>query len=305
MGKPLINTANIVVEPCNILYGSRKQFTIETVADDTGDLGGKTMTFSGYTSTFVESTKTVTLATGTTTPPALLGNNVTVTIPSDSTANEVATLVAAGIALFTDVVKSASASTDTVTVDMSYFGDATAPSEGTTGFTVTEVIEGSGGSLGATDGGVTINFEKTMVEIKPDQTGDQLQDDIITGVSASVDSTLLELTKERISLLIGKTWGDEVTPDGGTSVIGIGDNKNFSNMKQYAKELILKPVTSDDDDFSSSHFFWKALPDLSSISLTGTEKKSAPVTFKCYRDEDKSSEVNVWCYGDGTQDLAV
>ena len=299
----LTNTSSITVESCYLLFGTQKSFTCLCVADVTGSLNTKILTIPAYDFDYVAKSIVVTISTGSSTPTySATTKAIAVQVASGATAAAVAAAVKAGLDLATDMIASVTISTATLTVTLKQFG---LPAEATTdaGFTLVVVTAGEGGTLGATQDGVEITFDKTTADVAPDQFGTQLQDQIMTGVNVTVSSTLLELTAANMSVLLGNSWGAETTPQAGTEVIGVGSSKNFLNLKQYAKQLILRPVKAA--NYATSHFFWKALPNLSSLSLTGSDLKNAPVEFTVMIDETKNTAVNLYCYGDGFQSLGV
>jgi hypothetical protein len=162
----------------------------------------------------------------------------------------------------------------------------------------------NGLDLGGTEGGIEISFETSTVEVKSDQTGEQILDLIQNGTNITVSTTLLEGDLEKIQAMIADVSGDAFTPEGAeaTKVVGYGESKNFQNLSQFAKELVLKPMRLASDDYSENFHFWKAIPQLESLSLSGTSFKSMPITFTIIRDASKNAKVNLFAFGDGTQE---
>lgn len=298
--------SNIKIEPCNVFWGKRKQFTVLCVADVAGSLNNKYFTISYFDSNYVEKKVAVWYDINTAgVQPTVSGATSYVKV-SGATGASAATLADAtmdALLLVAGVFASITLSTATLTVTLLQFGPVTAPAIGDSGFTITSVVVGFGGSLGFTTGGVTLNFSKSFVEVKADQFGDQKIDDILNGVSAEVEMTLQETHLLNLRALIGNTWGAEVTPNTGTLTVAAGTAKNFSNMRQYACQLILKPVSAVDD--TNSHCFWLAFPDVSSLNFSGTDLQQMPVKFSTYRDNSKVATANIWVYGDHTQDFSA
>ena len=160
----------------------------------------------------------------------------------------------------------------------------------------------NGLDLGGTEGGIEISFETTNVEVKADQYGEQILDLIQSGTNITVSMTLLEGDAEKIQAMIADVSGDSVTPEGGTKVVGYGQSKNFQNLSQFAKELVLRPMRLGGANNENFHF-WKAIPQLESLTLSGTSLKNFPVTFTVIRDPSKNEKVNLFAFGDGTQNL--
>jgi hypothetical protein len=156
--------------------------------------------------------------------------------------------------------------------------------------------------LGGTEGGIEISFETSTIEVKADQSGEQILDLIQSGTNITVSMTLLEGDAEKIKAMISDVSGDSYTPDEGTEVVGYGESKNFHNLSQYAKELVLRPMRLGAGNNSENFHFWKAIPNLESLSLSGTALKSFPITFTVIRDASKNAKINLFAFGDGTQE---
>jgi len=187
-----------------------------------------------------------------------------------------------------------------------FIGEIDNTAEGTGTANVTKVVEvqGIGGELGATSGGVELSFEAQTIEIKSDQTGEIVLDDIFAGSTASASMSLIELTQGILKTVIAGVSGDALTPSGGTEVLGQGQSKLYNSMYDYAGKLILHPVRIIDvSDRSEDWVFWKSAPLIESVSFSGTEQKALAVNFKAYLDKSLDQKVNLWIQGDWLQDF--
>lgn len=162
-------------------------------------------------------------------------------------------------------------------------------------------VSWGGTDLGATSGGVTVTPTVNTVEITADQLGAQRLDEVQNGTTVEVSMTLQEMTAAQWASIVGSSTGDNHTPVAGTQVTGYGESKNFTNLSASALELVLKPVGAV-NDLRNLHFH-KAYPIPGSISYSGDEVSSMEVTFRVIRDTTKDSKINLFVFGDGTQDL--
>jgi hypothetical protein len=172
-----------------------------------------------------------------------------------------------------------------------------------TSFTFESLQAGIGGDLGKTKEGIEISYEATLFDVKSNQTGELLLDQIIQGTNASATMSLLEVTKEKLGLIFGEGYGDKYTPAGGTEVVGFGSSKNFTSSFDSAGKLILHPVRLADSDRSEDVVFHKCVPLPESINYDGTDTKALSVSFNALVDESKASEVSLFAIGDWQQDL--
>ena len=170
-------------------------------------------------------------------------------------------------------------------------------------FTLETDVAGIGGELGKTKEGIEVSFEATVFDVNANQTGTLLLDQIIQGTSASASMALLEVTKERLALILGQGFGDTVTPGGGTEVVGFGTSKNFKSSFDSAGKLILHPVRLPSTDRSEDAVFWKTVPLPESINYDGTDTKALEVTFNSLVDDKKDPAISIYAVGDWQQDL--
>ncbi|MDH3324065.1 MAG: hypothetical protein OEL89_00340 [Candidatus Peregrinibacteria bacterium] len=171
------------------------------------------------------------------------------------------------------------------------------------GFTFVSSAVGFGGDLGRTSDGISVEFSKSYFDLKANQSGEALLGQVKTGESVSVSMNLIEMSKQRWADVVGNGAGDKVTPAGGTEVVGGGTSKDYLNMFDYAGELELTPINTPDG--SRNFVIWKALPDPSSYSFSGTDLSTMSVSFSGYIDESKDAKVSLYAFGDVSQDLRV
>jgi hypothetical protein len=163
---------------------------------------------------------------------------------------------------------------------------------------------GLGGSLGATaEGGSTLSIETQSVELKADQTGQIVLGEIYTGSTASVDMSLIEMTKARWETIIGSVTGDVFTPAAGTRLVGQGTSRLYKNLFDLGGKLILHPIRLEASDKTEDITFWKSAPKPASISYSGQDIQGMEVSFVAYNDTSKPAEISLWAQGDYTQEL--
>ena len=116
---------------------------------------------------------------------------------------------------------------------------------------------------------VSISLEQTSTPIQPDQASLPLKD-IITGMNLEVSLTLGEVTRQNLKMLPGF---DE---DGNfKDPIGI-------DLLAIAKELIVAPISSDDDNI---YVFPKATPLLNGpLGFARETPQGLELNFKCFVD---------------------
>lgn len=296
-----VNASNIILEPCDVYIGRREKTTVLCVADSSGSLNN--LYFTLGTAGNATATHYVWLNVNSAgTDPAPTGlTGIEVAVATDASAATVAAAVQAAVEAidgFNTKVSSA-----TVTIENAEIGLGMADDAGSTGFTITQVVEGSKSDLGGTSGGITLSPEVSKVEVKADQTGEQLLDEINNGVNATIAMSLSEVTADKWSTIVGQITGDETTPASGTKVVGFGESKRFTNLTSYSFELVLKPSNSSDDLRNIT--FWKTTCTPSSVNFSGSDLQVMEVEFKAYRDTTRNTAVNLMAFGDVSNNLLV
>ena len=286
------NVQDIKLEPVSVLFGTRQEDKITTVADVSGSLEG---TFFLIKSARNETTYEVQLHRTSATLVTSGATLVEVLYTTDDSAATLAGLIQAAVDALDDF--NASVSDDEVTIEASSVGatDAAVDGSSATGFSFVESRESFGADLGATEG-VTFGMEFEDVQVTADQTGGQVLDLINRAVSVEVTATFKELSKGFWETILGRSRGS-VAGAGDTAAIGLGDSKRFLNQSQFAGELILKPINEASDD--RNFHFWLAIPNPSGPNLDGSDLSVMEVVFTALRDSARQDARNIMVFGDG------
>lgn len=169
----------------------------------------------------------------------------------------------------------------------------------TAGVVVTEHIIGIGGELGRTaQGGSTVSLESQTVEIKSDQTGELVLDDIAVGNSVSVEMGLIEVSKERLETIIGGVAGDKFSPEVGTELVGFGQSRLYQSFANLGGSLILHPIRLPMSDKSYDVVIHKCAPLPNDINYSGSDQQVLNVSFKAYLDPSVDESINLIAWGD-------
>lgn len=295
-----------VLEAATVRYGRKHTRTVDTVADVAGSLGGKYFLLSAFGNNLDALNYYVWFNTGASADPAVAGRTgIEVAILSGDSAATVATKIKTELDSDpTYRVKVIDLTNDVLTIENKYMGEpATADTAGNSGFTVTNTIAGSGMDLGKTSEAIEVSIETQVVEIKSNQTGELVADEIMQGNAATISLTLIETTTERLALIMGEGAGGSLTPGSGTEVVGFGESKLFDSLADEAGMLILHPVRLASSDRSRDVTLWKTAPKPQSINYNGTAPQQLVVEFKGYLDAGKDSKINLIAFGDHDQDL--
>lgn len=294
---------DIKLEAVNVFWGTEKCEKVTFFADSSGSLSGEYFDLNTIGGDLATETKYyVLLDNGSAVDPMPAGKTkISVTYTNDDTAATLAGLFAAALSAI-DV--SVSVDGGSVTYENKYIGKTTtedysnAPS-----LTFEELRESKGGSLGSTaQGGSTLNMEAQSVDLVSDQTGTLVLGQIYTGSAATIDMSLIEMTKERWETVVGSVTGDVHTPSGGTRLVGYGESRLYQNLFDLGGKLILRPI-SKGADRSEDVIFWKSAPLPSSISYSGQDIQGMEVSFTAYNDKSKPTEISLFAQGDWDQVL--
>tara|TARA_R110002167_G_scaffold198805_3_gene401923 strand:- start:2321 stop:3217 length:897 start_codon:yes stop_codon:yes gene_type:complete len=169
-------------------------------------------------------------------------------------------------------------------------------------FVIGTDVAGIGGDLGKTEA-LDMSMEVETFDVSANQSGNLVLDKFITGLSAEISTTLLQMTAENWSLLVGEGTGGNFTPSGGETVTGYGTdsiNKSFFNI---AGELRLHPLRLADDDLSRDITLHQCVVQPASINFDSTEKQGMEVSFTALLDETKNGAINLFAFGDSSQNL--
>jgi len=296
-----IDPTKMGLKPVDVFFGLRNKDTVTTVADVTSSLQSLSFNF-----------ETVALD-GTVVPyyawfnvgaagidPATAGRTgAEVAFAADASATVIATALAAVLDALPLV--SSKSSGAVVTIRNQAMGAMTAATEVDSTFTFASVTVGAKEDLGSLDGAPDFSPAFSFVDVKADQLGDTLIDQIQNGVNLEVTMSLLEIDADKWATIVGNIAGDKYTPSGGTELVGVGTSKRFNNMKQFSRELLLKPSNSADD--LGNLTIYGAFPDLTSITFSGSELHKMEVTFKAFVDTAVNDAINLYSYGDSAQDI--
>ena len=171
-----------------------------------------------------------------------------------------------------------------------------------TGFTVTELRVGFSLDLGKTKEAITVSFEKEIQTATANQTGSLALAQQLSGETASIEMSLVELSAARLNKLIGEGYGSSLTPAGGTEVIGSGSKKLGESSFNLAGKLVLHPIRLDASDKTLDLTFWKTVAEASSINYDSQDTKALSLTFNALNDETRPEEVSLYVLqGDSTQ----
>jgi hypothetical protein len=301
-----INTTetNIRLEAVNAYFGKKHCRKVATVADVADSLQDTYFDFNWISPEFEEVQGYVYFDTD----PAVAGKTAVGPVARTSgdsaatIASNIASTINASVGFAVAEVKNGS---EVYIENRAPFAITAEADSGSTGFTYTTLIAGSGAKLGKTaQGGSSISLEAQTAEIKSDQTAEILLDDISLGTSASIEMGIIELTKEQFQLLIGSAAGDVV--DATNDVTGYGESRTYQSMKSLGGMLVLRPVRLDgEQDYTSDVFVPACAPLPQDINYSGSDVQTLNVTFKPYLDASINEKVNLIGFGDWTQDEVV
>lgn len=296
---------DIKLEAVDVYWGTERCRKITLVDDVAGSLTDEYFDLNAIGTDLATETQYYVLLSGTTpaVDPAPAGKTkIEVTYADGDSAATIAALIETAVEAFDfDAVVTGS----DIQIANKYLGKVTeeaytnAPS-----LTFVEEIAGIGGSLGATaQGGSTLNMEATSVDLVSDQTGSIVLGQVYTGSTASVDMSLIEMTKERWEAVVGSVTGDIFTPTAGTRLVGYGESRLYQNLFDLGGKLVLHPIRLAASDRSEDIVFWKSSPLPSSIAYSGQDIQGMEISFTAYNDKSKPSEISLFAQGDWQQDL--
>ena len=294
---------DIKLEAVNVYWGTEKCEKVTFVDDSSGSLSGEYFDINVIGDDLETETKYyVLMDNGSAVDPAPVGKTKIPVVYSDD--DDAATLAGLFVTALSGLDISASQDGADVMYENKYIGATSeedysnAPS-----FTFEELRASKGGSLGSTaQGGSTLNMEAQSVDLTSDQTGSLVLGQIYTGSAASIDMSLIEMTKERWETVVGSVTGDVHTPSGGTRLVGYGESRLYQNLFDLGGKLILRPISKGTDK-SEDVIFWKSAPLPSSISYSGQDIQGMEVSFVAYNDKSKPSEISLFAQGDWDQTL--
>ena len=161
---------------------------------------------------------------------------------------------------------------------------------------------GFGGDLGKTEA-MELSMEVTSFDVTANQSGEIVLDKFVTGLSAELTTSLLQLTAENWENIIGNGLGGNHTPTAGTVVTGYGQSSINKSFFEVAGTLVLHPVRLDASDKSRDITLHQCVAQPSSINFDSTEKQAMEVAFTALLDGGINEAINLFCFGDSSQDL--
>lgn len=132
-------------------------------------------------------------------------------------------------------------------------------------------VKFNGTSLGATKGGIKVNISVKTFPFKCDQAGETVVKEIELGAEVTVEMTLLELTPAMLVALAACETNGEDT---------VFSDEVGRDLLATGKVLLLTEIGDLTPDTVT---FYKAIPDLTGINLSGTAERDATVKFNCVK----------------------
>ena len=298
--------ANIRIEPVQVIFGRYQQQTVTCSADVASSHNNDY--FVLYNAKDLTKYHVWYNVGGAGVDPAPASSTA---IPVAIGVGATATAVATATALAIDAVQGffACSSGTQVTIENTQPGLSTtvAAGVGLTGFVYALLLAGDDIDLGYCDGDIELALDESLNDITAHQTGVDILTSLRQGKTAEITAVLKEVDIDNLKLVL-KQAGELYTPSGGTEVAGWGTSTNSENIIGKAGKLVLHPVQNG-DYFDTSPVptldrdwaFWKAHMKPDSITFSGENPMLVNVTFKCYTDDRKTEEVNLFLVGDHTQ----
>ncbi len=288
---------NIRIEPVNVYWKDYESESFDFTNATASGLGGKYVLLWNASGTafyawFDEN--------NTDSDPAPGGTSIQVDYAASATPSAIATAFASAVGAATGF--DATASGAVVTVVRTAYGSVTQSTVGNAGSFVsyTRLAVGKDVDLGLLDSDVEVAFEEATLELLTHQTGTTVRADLRQGVNATISLTLKESDNTLRQNMFANTAGGTVA-GGSSTVYGWGSVKQGLSTMVEAGRLILHPVALASNDYSRDLCFWKAYPLISSIVFSGENPEIMAIEFKCYLDDSKSENINLFMFGDHTQ----
>lgn len=293
---------DIKLEAVSVKWGREECRKVTFVDDVTGSLDAEYWNLNTLDEDQVETQYVVWLDNGSSVDPSGAKTGIQVTYSDDDTASVIAGLFVAALAAINVNVSQSGAE---VIYENKDIGAITVEDQSNAALLAFELLSvGIGGSLGSTaEGGSTLSIETQSVELKADQSGQIVLGEIYTGSTASVEMSLIEMTKARWETVIGSVTGDVFTPSAGTRLVGQGTSRLYKNLFDLGGKLILHPISLPASDKTEDICFWKSAPKPRSVSFSGQDIQGMEVAFTAYNDTSKPAAISLWSQGDYTQDL--
>jgi hypothetical protein len=300
------NVNEIRMEPVDVEWQIEQQDQITCVADVSSNLNNKWFKIGAGASgadTWSHYVWFNVGAAGVDPAPAGL-TELEVAISANATATAVASAAQAVIDAHASFLASASSGVLTITnAAVGLCGKAT---DGTaaTGFAFSECQRGVDLDLGFLDGDLEIAFEQQLFEVKAHQTGSTLLAELRQGATVEVSLVLKESDKDTWKQLFTATAGGSYGT-GANEIFGWGTSRVGVNTAPQAARLHLHPVALSSTDYSRDWTFWKAYPMPESATFSGENPNVMSVSFKCYRDESRDGDIEIFAIGNYTSQIPL
>ena len=294
MGCTTTQRTEQVLEAMDWYFGARQCRSITFQDDTAGDQEDLYFDLNAIDENYSSSEYYLWLDAGTGVDPMIAGKTgIQVVYTAGDSAAIIAGLAQVAIDALSDF--SAEVSGSVVEVENKFLGEITAEDYSNAG-SITGLINkaGFGSKLGAiAQGGGSVNTAQELEDIKSDQTGEIILDQIIKGSSVNIELSLNEMNTDRWESLIGEGYGAKQ----GASV-GYGTSKLYKSSFDFAGMLVGHPIRLPFSDRSADIVLWKTTPNMNSIAYSGSEVQSAEFSFVGLKDSTKPSTVDLFARGD-------
>lgn len=292
---------NIKMEPCNVVFGAdvSQVQSVTTIADSSSSLNNKY--FYLYDSTGAKFHVWINVGAAGVDPAPAGFTGIEVTVAEGANASAVATAVASAIDAETEFTSTASGSVVTITEVAKGYASPAADKD--TGFAFAIVVQGDKeADVGFLDGDIEVTTSEDLVDLTTHQTGTNVMSQFRTGKQVEAAITLKETTVAQLRKFYTRAGGS-LTPEGtdATDLFGWGTYKDFSQTFAQASKLKFHPIALNAADKSRDLTFFKAYPSLESLTFSGENILTLPVTFKCYPDQSIAGSLQYFAYGDASQ----
>ncbi len=301
-------TENVKIEPMEVYLGTdTAQVQTVTCVESTAAASLNDKYFALYASTGAKILVQIDV-NNTGTPVVISGYTV---LTADIAANPV-TAAAVATAVQTAVVASAlftaSVSGNVVTITDVTAGPAAFAHDSQaakTGFafevtTLGDLFE----KVGLIDGDIEVGaLARNPVDITAHQNGATVLGQIFTSAgNPEISFSLKEVTFTRYNKILRYANG-AFYPVAASSTAGIGGGSLGLFKSPATPKMVLHPVRLGIANKTQDYCFWKTSVDLDSVTFSGENILTLPVTAKAFEDCDKAPHVSVWMYGDWSQNF--
>lgn len=159
--------------------------------------------------------------------------------------------------------------------------------------------------IGFIDGDISASgFASALVDLNSHQTGTSILGQIPTagGGNPELSFALKEVTYERYNKILRYRSGPYYpVENASTPGIGGGSLEQFKCIQNA--QLVLHPVRLGLANKNDDYCFWRTVLDLDSITFSGETVLTLPITAMAFKDDTKAPNVDVWMYGDWSQNF--